>query len=91
MEFPTELQVDLVGKSPSVVQSKQHRSLKLFLFFLFFPFPFLSLFSDIFLARTSLIRSKNTFGNTKGSLLRNMTRLLKLINKNKWAVQKIFS
>ncbi len=76
MEVPTELQIDLVGKSPSVVQSKQHRSLKLFLFFLFFPFPFLSLFSDIFLARTSLIRSKNTFGNTKGSLLRNMTSLL---------------
>lgn len=46
---------------PRGAQSKQHLSLKLFLFFLFFPFPFLSLFSDIFLPRTSRIRSKNTW------------------------------
>ena len=38
---------------------KQHLSLKLFLFLLLF-LPFLSLFSDMFLALISLIRSKNT-------------------------------
>lgn len=60
-----ELKVVLAWKGQSAIQSKQHRSLKLFLFFLFLPFPFLSLFSDIFLDRTSLIRSKNTFEKHK--------------------------
>lgn len=89
--FPTELQVDLVRKSPCVVHSKQHRSLKLFLFFLFFPFPFLSLFSDIFLARTSLIRSKNTFGKTKGFIIAQYDKVIwkwKLVQKKKKNVKK---
>ena len=48
-------------RGPCRVQSKQHLSLKLFFFlFLFFPLPFFSLFSDIFLPRTSRIKSKNT-------------------------------
>lgn len=53
-------------RCPERAQSKQHLSLKLFLFFLFFPFPFLSLFSDIFLPRTSRIRSKNTWRERAG-------------------------
>lgn len=42
------------------LHSKQHLSLKLFLFLLLF-LPFLSLFSDIFFALISLIKSKNTW------------------------------
>jgi hypothetical protein len=42
------------------LHSKQHLSLKLFLLLLLF-LPFLSLFSDIFFALISLIRSKNTW------------------------------
>lgn len=45
---------------PQPAHSKQHRSFKLFLLLLLF-LPFLSLFSDIFFARISLIRSKNTW------------------------------
>ena len=48
------------------IHSKQHLSLKLFLFLLLF-LPFLSLFSDIFLALISLIRSKNTWGAEEGT------------------------
>lgn len=61
----------IVGYGPLRVQSKQHLSLKLFLFLLFFPFPFLSLFSDIFLPRTSRIRSKNTWRGKRGLKLQN--------------------
>lgn len=42
------------------LHSRQHLSLKLFLFLLLF-LPFLSLFSDIFFALISLIKSKNTW------------------------------
>lgn len=45
--------------SVCAAQSSAHLSFRLF-FFLPLFFPFFSLFSDIFFARTSLIRSKNT-------------------------------
>lgn len=52
------------------LHSKQHLSLKLFLFLLLF-LPFLSLFSDIFFALISLIRSKNTcMGGGRGWRMR---------------------